>query len=97
MTVLAVIKSAPTSATPNVLRWYNHIQSYKANERKKFAQKSLSSDVSKIISSGDKAAAPAEDDDDVDLFGSDEEEVPSYFILAMIYFCVFGEGLLLIV
>lgn len=70
-----MLKSAPTSATPNVLRWYKHIQSYKPDEQKKFAQKSLSSDVSKIISSGGKAAAPADDDDDVDLFGSDEEDV----------------------
>lgn len=75
VTILGVLKSAPTSATPNILRWYNHIQSYKPDERKKFTQKSLSSGVSKIISSCDKAAAPADDDDDVDLFGSDDEEV----------------------
>lgn len=74
ITILGVLKGAPTSATPNVLRWYKHIQSYKPDEQKKFAKKSLSSDVSKIISSGDRAAAPA-DDDDVDLFGSDDEEV----------------------
>ncbi len=72
---LNLLKSPPTPATPNVLRWYTHIQSFNGDEKKKFAQKSLNSEVSKIFSSGDKPAPAADDDDDVDLFGSDDEDV----------------------
>jgi len=75
--VLNALKSAPSKATPNVYRWYTHIQSFNADERKKFAQKSLNSEVAKFLDDkpGPSAAAPAAaDDDDVDLFGSDEED-----------------------
>ena len=53
---------APSSSHPHALRWYNHIKSFGAK----------SSEFP-----GTKPAAPAaaDDDDDVDLFGSDEEEV----------------------
>nr|ABM55537.1 putative elongation factor 1 beta' [Maconellicoccus hirsutus] len=70
--VLNALKLAPTKATPNVYRWYTHIQSYSADEKKKFAQKSLNSEVSKFLD--DKPAPAAADDDDVDLFGSDEDD-----------------------
>jgi elongation factor 1-beta len=60
---------ASQAKTPNVLRWYNHIKSYSDNERAQFPNKKASFD----IASG-STAQPADDDDDVDLFGSDDEE-----------------------
>lgn len=73
--VLSSLKSPPTSATPNVLRWYKHIQSYNVEDRNKFAQKSLNSEISKIITCNDKPTSSIAENDDVDLFGSDDEEV----------------------
>ncbi|XP_065219078.1 elongation factor 1-beta' [Planococcus citri] len=73
--VLTALKSAPTKATPNVYRWYTHIQSFNADEKKKFAQKSLNSEVAKFLDDKPSSAAAAgDDDDDVDLFGSDEDD-----------------------
>src|SRR5258708_7035570 len=62
---------------PHAYRWYNHIKSYESE----FS--SLPGDPSKAFTTyGPEAVAvtqnpkdaPADDDDDVDLFGSDEEE-----------------------
>lgn len=58
---------APQAKTPNVLRWYNHIKSFSDKERSEFSNKSA--EFSTV------AAKPSDDDDDVDLFGSDDEEV----------------------
>lgn len=70
--VFNAIKTPPT--TLNALRWYNHIKSY-ASE---FPNLPGSSEGGKafVSSSAEEAAAPAggEDEDEVDLFGSDEEE-----------------------
>lgn len=71
--MLNALKSTPANTTPNVCRWYKHIQSYNAEEKKKFASKNLTGELAKIISGDAPAAAPADDDDDVDLFGSDED------------------------
>ncbi|VVC25385.1 Hypothetical protein CINCED_3A007389 [Cinara cedri] len=57
---------APQTKTPNVLRWYNHIKSFSDKERSQFPNKKAE------FSTG--ASKPADDDDDVDLFGSDDEE-----------------------
>jgi len=57
------IKSSPDAKFVNALRWWNNINSYKAE----FAS----------LPAGAASSAPAaeeEDDDDVDLFGSDDEE-----------------------
>lgn len=67
--VLEALKKTPTSANPHVLRWYNHIKSYDPNtlpgEKKAPA----------IFESDNATSAKAdEEEDDVDLFGSDEEE-----------------------
>lgn len=62
---------APQAKTPNVLRWYNHIKSFTDKERAQFPKKKA--DFSAAPSAS--AAKPADDDDDVDLFGSDDEEV----------------------
>ena len=63
------LKGAPSSDTPNALRWYNHIKSF-GEGMKQFAK---SKKAASEYTSG-AAAAAADDDDDVDLFGSDEEE-----------------------
>ncbi|XP_065217051.1 uncharacterized protein LOC135843187 [Planococcus citri] len=57
--VLTALKSAPTKATPNIYRWYTHIQSFNADEKKKFAQKSLNSEVAKFLDDKPSSAAAA--------------------------------------
>lgn len=63
---------APAASLVNVLRWYNHIKSFSADERKKFA----AGGACPMKTAKTTTAAPAakDDDDDVDLFGSDDEE-----------------------
>jgi len=80
------LTKAPGTNTPHALRWYNHIKSYSADERKKFpGDKNIPSALTSGAPAGKPAAAPAkaqpatqaapaDDDDDVDLFGSDEED-----------------------
>jgi hypothetical protein len=68
VTTFQALGKAPASSFPHALRWYNHI-------------KSFGSETSKFPGAKSAAAAPAskpadDDDDDVDLFGSDDEEVP---------------------
>merc|ERR1712176_1259785 len=58
------IKSSPDAKFVNALRWWNNINSYKAE----FAS------LPAGAASSAQAAAEEEDDDDVDLFGSDDEE-----------------------
>ncbi|KAH9922213.1 uncharacterized protein B0H18DRAFT_1018554 [Fomitopsis serialis] len=71
--VYKAVTSAPdASAYPAVARWYNHIKSYTAE----FASFSGSSKAGEAFFG---SAAPVkeeatEDDDEVDLFGSDDEE-----------------------
>lgn len=75
--VFDAVSKSPTSSTPHAQRWYNHIKSYSNEERKKFTgEKKLPSSLGTTSQSAaaPKSAAKA-DDDDVDLFGSDEEEV----------------------
>lgn len=71
--MLEVLNTKPTAETPYLLRWYNHIQSYDANTKKQLVEKSLKPEINNIIST--KVSVSKADDDDVDLFGSDEEEV----------------------
>ncbi|KAF6844727.1 elongation factor 1-beta [Colletotrichum musicola] len=78
--VYKALQSAPDAEKyPNAARWYKHISSYESE----FA--TLPGDASKAYSvygpeaselpvNPAKAPAAEEDDDDVDLFGSDEEE-----------------------
>ncbi|TFY66889.1 hypothetical protein EVG20_g4206 [Dentipellis fragilis] len=69
--VFKALSAAPSAATaPHAARWYNHINSYKSE----FDSLPGSSTAGEAFTS---AAAPAkadEDDDEVDLFGSDDEE-----------------------
>ncbi|GAA6033791.1 hypothetical protein JCM8097_000342 [Rhodosporidiobolus ruineniae] len=74
--VFKALPSAPDAATyKHSARWYKHIESYSADHE------TLSGDASKPASAygpEGAAAAPAPtsgDDDDIDLFGSDDEEV----------------------
>jgi elongation factor 1-beta len=72
--VFNAIQTPPT--TLNAQRWYNHIASYKSE----FANLSGSSEGGKAFLSAPKApavdapAAGGGDDDEIDLFGSDDEE-----------------------
>ncbi|KAI0744518.1 hypothetical protein C8Q76DRAFT_699979 [Earliella scabrosa] len=72
--VFKAISSAPdASAYPSVARWYSHIKSYEAE----FASLSGSSQAGEAFLGGSSAAAEpakADDDDEIDLFGSDDEE-----------------------
>ena len=73
----ALKEAPPVERYPHAYRWYNHIKSYEAD----FS--TLPGDPSKAFTTyGPEAVAvtqnpkdaPADDDDEVDLFGSDEEE-----------------------
>lgn len=70
VSVFETLDQAPTPSFINVLRWYNNIASYTNAERNKFAGKPWP-----VKAEPKKAAqkAPADDDDDLDLFGSDDE------------------------
>lgn len=63
----------PQAKTPNVLRWYNHIKSFSDKERSLFPNKTANFAVS--AGSTAKPAADDGDDDDIDMFASDDEEV----------------------
>jgi elongation factor 1-beta len=61
----SLLKSAP-SKHAHALRWYNHMNSFKADERAKWGK------------AGSSAAADDEEEEEIDLFGdSDEEEEDS--------------------
>lgn len=62
---------------PHVARWFAHVASYEAEHP---ALKGDKATAAKALSAGGIASAPtaaptAEEDDDIDLFGSDEDEV----------------------
>ena len=66
------LNNTPALSTPNVLRWYNHMKSFDTNEKKTFPNKQA---PAKFTGGSGSAATKNEDDaDDVDLFGSDDEE-----------------------
>ena len=71
---VAVAQTAPAApdaaANPAVARWYKHIKSYAAEH----ADLPGSSAAGEAFLGGEAAAPAAEDDDEVDLFGSDDEE-----------------------
>lgn len=72
--VFKAVGSAPDATkNPHVSRWYKHIESYSAEH----ADLPGSSTAGEAFIGGEAAApAPeaAAEDDDIDLFGSDEEE-----------------------
>ncbi|CAH1116196.1 unnamed protein product [Phaedon cochleariae] len=73
VTTLSQLAKAPGANLPHALRWYNHIRSFSPAELKQFG---VSASASPLITAPTTTAPakPAEDDDDIDLFGSDEEE-----------------------
>lgn len=71
--VFKAISSAPdASANPHVARWYTHIKSYAAGHDS--LPGSSSAGEAFIGSSAAAPDAAGEGDEDIDLFGSDEEE-----------------------
>ncbi|KAJ9583156.1 hypothetical protein L9F63_022497 [Diploptera punctata] len=70
--VFESLSKPPSAATPHALRWYNHIKSF-GDERKKLPgeKKALAAFEA---ANGTAASAANDEDDDVDLFGSDEED-----------------------
>jgi len=84
--VFRALPSAPdATAYPHSSRWYTHIQSWEAEHEtlpgdasKPHTAYGPSSSVVEPVEPVEvteaKAEAPAEDDDDIDLFGSDEED-----------------------
>jgi elongation factor 1-beta len=75
--VFKAISSPPGgSANPHVARWYTHIKSYAA-EHESLAGSSTAGEAF-LGKAADAAATPApaaaEEDDEIDLFGDDEEE-----------------------
>lgn len=63
------LSKAPPANLPHALRWYNHIRSFTPEELKSFG----GACPLKSAPTTTKAQV-ADDDDDVDLFGSDEED-----------------------
>lgn len=59
---------APPATLAYVSRWYNHIKSFSKAEQAKFPGVKPSGSVPAAVKKD-------EDDDDVDLFGSEDEEV----------------------
>jgi len=60
------LNTAPTASHPHALRWYKHVQSF-GDLRKKFPAATGGAGNGLV-------AATADEDEDVDLFGSDDEE-----------------------
>lgn len=67
MSVFDALGKIPAGSFPHVQRWYRHIASFSASERNAWT----GSAVPQVAGAKTTTAA---DDDDVDLFGSDEEE-----------------------
>lgn len=79
--VYEAFSNPPSSVTPHVLRWYNHIKSYTNEEKKKFTGiKKLPATLGSSVAPAAAKPPPADDDDDIDLFGSDEEEVSFFYL-----------------
>lgn len=70
--VLEALGKVPTSSSPHVLRWYNHIKSYDLKSLP--GEKKAPSIFSTASAPTSSTAKASEDDDDLDLFGSDDEE-----------------------
>jgi elongation factor 1-beta len=71
VSVFESLAKPPSAATPHLLRWYNHINSF-GDERKTLPGEKR---IPAALVGEAAAANNADDDEDVDLFGSDEEDV----------------------
>ncbi|KAF8154210.1 elongation factor 1 beta/delta chain [Crassisporium funariophilum] len=78
--VFKAISSPPTaSANPHVARWYTHIKSYAAEHdalpgSSTAGEAFIGTDSEAPAVAADAPAAAADDDDEIDLFGSDDEQ-----------------------
>ncbi|GFG39892.1 hypothetical protein Cfor_03877 [Coptotermes formosanus] len=70
VSVFESLAKPPSAATPHLLRWYNHINSF-GDERKTLPGEKR---IPAALVGEAAAANNADDDEDVDLFGSDEED-----------------------
>lgn len=70
VSVFESLAKPPSRATPHLLRWYNHINSF-GDERKTLPGEKRIPAVFVVEAA---AANDADDDEDVDLFGSDEDD-----------------------
>ncbi|EDW74626.1 uncharacterized protein Dwil_GK22024 [Drosophila willistoni] len=74
LSVFESLGKAPSAEQAHVARWYRHIASFEASERSAW----VGAPLPQLAGAKPTVAAPAkpaaDDDDDVDLFGSDEEE-----------------------
>ena len=62
--VFSQVNAAPDSSkNPHAARWWNHIASFSEQERKSWA--------AAVVSASETKAAPASDENDIDLFGED--------------------------
>ena len=70
-----LVKAPDAAKYPHARRWFNNVTSYSAAEKKKLpgVPKSLSDFGATANGTAGKAAA-GDEDDDIDLFGSDEDE-----------------------
>ena len=66
---------------PHAHRWFKHIKSYNSGEKSKFpgVKKPLDSFPGLTGGSGDAGSKADQDEDDIDLFGSDDEEVGTFY------------------
>lgn len=69
LSVFEAIGKAPAGTVAHVQRWYRHIASFSTAERSSWGGQALPQ-----VAGAKPTTAPAADDDDVDLFGSDDEE-----------------------
>ncbi|CAO2591422.1 Elongation factor 1-beta [Lemmus lemmus] len=74
--VFEAVSGPPPADLFHALRWYNHIKSY---EKEKASLPGVKKSLDKygpasVEDTTGSAAADVKDDDDIDLFGSDEEE-----------------------
>ncbi|XP_017867770.1 PREDICTED: probable elongation factor 1-beta [Drosophila arizonae] len=74
VSVFDALGKAPAASYANIARWYRHIASYEASERSAWAGAPLPQLTGGKPTVDAPAKPAADDDDDVDLFGSDDED-----------------------